>query len=154
MNLLKSTVAASLLVGAALGIGGYTFIYAEGASYLTNEPSACANCHVMDDHYAAWTKSSHRDVATCNDCHTPHDGVVAKYTAKATSGARHATAFTFGGFPDNLLISDSGARITEQNCRHCHDAMVSTMSAAHAGGEHEDGMSCVRCHADVGHQAR
>ena len=39
----------ALVVGASLGviagIGGYTFVYAKGASYLTNDPAACANCH-------------------------------------------------------------------------------------------------------------
>ncbi|HYP29673.1 MAG TPA: NapC/NirT family cytochrome c [Blastocatellia bacterium] len=58
-------------VGLAAGVGGYTFIYAKGYSYLTNDPAACANCHIMQDHYDGWIKSSHRSVAACNDCHTP-----------------------------------------------------------------------------------
>lgn len=33
--------------GLAVGVGGYTFVYARGASYLTNDPAACANCHVI-----------------------------------------------------------------------------------------------------------
>ncbi|MBE2216221.1 MAG: NapC/NirT family cytochrome c, partial [Opitutaceae bacterium] len=57
-------------LGAALGICGYTFIYAKGYSYLVNDPAACANCHVMEEQYSGWMKSSHRAVATCNDCHT------------------------------------------------------------------------------------
>jgi hypothetical protein len=28
----------------------YTFVYAKGYSYLTNDPGACANCHIMADH--------------------------------------------------------------------------------------------------------
>ena len=59
--------------GLGLGVGGYTFLYAKGWSYFTNDPAACANCHVMREHYNAWIKSSHRAVATCNDCHTPHN---------------------------------------------------------------------------------
>jgi hypothetical protein len=39
------------LAGILIGLGGYTFIYAKGYSYLTNEPAACANCHVMRDHF-------------------------------------------------------------------------------------------------------
>src|SRR6266446_5493121 len=62
-----------IVLGLGLGIGGYTFLYAKGWSYLTNDPAACANCHVMREHYDAWIKSSHRAVATCNDCHTPHN---------------------------------------------------------------------------------
>jgi len=38
-------VAVSLCVGVVGGTGGYTFYYAEGASYLSNDPTACINCH-------------------------------------------------------------------------------------------------------------
>jgi cytochrome c nitrite reductase small subunit len=41
------TLALAVLTGAMIGIGAYTFIYAKGYSYLTNNPAACANCHVM-----------------------------------------------------------------------------------------------------------
>src|SRR5688572_17989710 len=62
----------SVAIGGAAGLGAYTFMYAKGASYLTNNPAACANCHIMNDQYDGWIKSSHRSVAGCNDCHTPH----------------------------------------------------------------------------------
>ena len=65
----RLTVIAGVVLGLLLGIGGFTFIYARGASYLTNDPGACANCHVMQDHFDAWQRSSHRAVAVCNDCH-------------------------------------------------------------------------------------
>jgi cytochrome c nitrite reductase small subunit len=155
MSLLRSIIAVSLIVGAALGIGAYTYIYADGASYMSNASEVCANCHVMEDHYAAWMKSSHSGVATCNDCHTP-PGTVSKYVTKARSGWNHASAFTVGGFPDRLLISESGARVTEQACRSCHEQMTVAIRQGHGGarGEHGDGVSCVRCHADVGHWVR
>ena len=78
-----------LTLGLLLGVGGYTFIYARGASYLTNNPHACANCHVMQEQYSGWLNSSHRAVAVCNDCHTPHD-VIGKYTTKASAIGRGA----------------------------------------------------------------
>jgi len=64
-------VVLGISIGLAVGVGGYTFLYAGGGSYLTNNPAACANCHVMREHYDGWVASSHRSVATCNDCHTP-----------------------------------------------------------------------------------
>ena len=60
-----------VVIGVAVGIGAYTFVYARGWSYLTDDPAACANCHVMREQFDGWLKSSHRAVATCNDCHTP-----------------------------------------------------------------------------------
>jgi cytochrome c nitrite reductase small subunit len=91
-------VIAAVLVGLLIGLGGYTFVYAKGYSYLTNDPGACANCHVMRDHFAAWTRASHRAVAVCNDCHTPPD-VVGKYVTKARNGFWHWFYFTTGRYP-------------------------------------------------------
>src|SRR3954465_15634452 len=97
-------VVLSIPIGLAAGICGYTFVYAKGGSYLTNDPAACANCHVMQEQYDGWLKSSHRAVAVCNDCHTPHD-VVGKYGTKFTNGVHHSYAFTTGRFPDVIRIA-------------------------------------------------
>ena len=82
-------LAFAVAIGLAAGIGGYTFVYAHGASYLTNDPAACINCHVMREQYDGWIKSSHRAVAVCNDCHTPHD-LVGKYATKGQNGFWHS----------------------------------------------------------------
>jgi nitrate/TMAO reductase-like tetraheme cytochrome c subunit len=74
----RNTLLLEVALGLAIGLGGYTFIYSKGYSYLTNNPAACANCHVMRAQYDAWLKSSHRSAATCNDCHTPHN-IFGKY---------------------------------------------------------------------------
>ncbi|MFW5942556.1 MAG: cytochrome c nitrite reductase small subunit, partial [Chloroflexota bacterium] len=51
------------VAGGAVGLGGFTFIYAEGASYLSDDPNACVNCHVMRDVHDAWNHGSHKAVA-------------------------------------------------------------------------------------------
>ena len=99
------TLLAALALGMAVGLGLFTFGYARGYSYLTNDPEACANCHIMSEHFAAWTKASHKTVATCNDCHTPHD-LVGKYIVKAKNGFWHSFYFTTGNFPDPLRITE------------------------------------------------
>lgn len=143
---IKGTIV-GMAVGMAVGVGGYVFIYAKGGSYLTNNPAACANCHIMQDHYDAWIKSSHRSVATCNDCHTP-SGFIPKYYTKADNGFWHSFAFTSGKYPDPLRIKPRNMRVTEKACYKCHSDIVQDISTAHgASGE----LSCVRCHAGVGH---
>ncbi len=148
-------ISAALLVGVAAGLGVFTFGYAKGASYLTNNPAACANCHVMSEHYSAWMKSSHRSVATCNDCHTPHD-LVRKYVTKAENGFWHSFAFTSGRYPDPLRIKPRNNRVTEQACRYCHVEIVSAIDpVAHTGRPPPASeLSCIRCHAYVGHWVR
>lgn len=142
-----AAILVGILAGAAVGVGSFTFIYAEGASYLTNNPAACANCHVMQEHLDAWIKSSHHSVATCNDCHTPHD-FFGKYLTKGRNGFNHSLAFTTGWFHEPIRITQRNHEITEQACRYCHADIVQQIDARHAPGE---AMSCVRCHWDVGH---
>jgi len=137
----------AILLGAALGLGLYTFIYAKGASYLTDDPSACANCHIMGDHFAGWVKSSHARVAVCNDCHTP-SGFVSKYTVKASNGFWHSFAFTTGWFHDPLQIKSRNHGVTEAACRKCH---LEILAAMDAGQGDEDQVACIRCHRSVGH---
>ncbi len=141
-------LAAAAALGLAAGVGGYTFVYARGASYLTNDPAACANCHVMQEHYDAWLKSSHRSVATCNDCHTPA-GFLPKYATKASNGFWHSFAFTTGRFPDPLRIKPHNRAIAQQACLKCHADVVEAMGGAHDG---PGGPDCARCHASVGHE--
>ena len=139
------------LFGLSLGVGAFTFIYAKGASYLGHDSVACANCHVMREQYDGWVKSSHRSVAQCNDCHTPHE-FLAKYATKALNGFRHSWAFTTGDFHEPIQIGARNRTVTEQACRHCHEDIVRAMIAlgsAHGGAR--GGVSCVRCHDSVGH---
>lgn len=135
-------------LGAALGVGGYTFIYAKGASYLTNNPQACANCHVMQNHYDGWMKSSHRAVAVCNDCHAPHT-LVGKYWTKADNGFWHSFKFTTGKFPDNIQMREVNRRVTEKACLHCHRQIVDAITPIPHTAENMT--SCIRCHGGVGH---
>jgi cytochrome c nitrite reductase small subunit len=140
-------ILAGMALGVAAGVGGYTFLYARGASYLTNDPSACANCHVMQEQLDGWVKSSHHGVAVCNDCHTPHD-LVGKYVTKASNGYHHSLAFTMGDFHEPIRIKERNREVTEAACRRCHADIVQAIDASHAPGR---ALSCIRCHSSVGH---
>jgi len=154
----------AVLIGIAIGLGAFTFVYAKGFSYLTNDPAACANCHIMDEHYAAWLKSSHRAVAGCNDCHTPH-ALVPKYATKARNGFWHSFYFTTGNFPYPLRITERNHQVTEAACRDCHATMTAMVDHAVAveavGGEATTAglrgaqpLECTSCHEYVGHWVR
>jgi cytochrome c nitrite reductase small subunit len=140
-------VVLGIAAGLFFGIGGYAFVYARGASYLTNNPAACANCHIMQEQYDGWQRASHRAVAVCNDCHAPHT-FVGKYTTKALNGFWHSFYFTTGGFQDPIRVTPRNAAVTEQTCRDCHEAVVRAIDHAPAAGR---ALSCVQCHRNVGH---
>ena len=139
-------IVAAVVVGIAAGIGAFTFVYARGAAYLTNDPAACANCHIMQEQYDGWTVSSHRSVAVCNDCHTP-DAVAPKYFTKALNGFHHSLAFTTGRFHEPIEIGARNRAITEAACRRCHAELVQAIEGHAPTGA----IDCIRCHHSVGH---
>jgi cytochrome c nitrite reductase small subunit len=142
-SILISAVVVSALAGVVVGMGGYTFVYAKGGSYLTDDPAACANCHIMREHYDAWQKSPHHAAATCNDCHTPQ-AFVPKYVTKAVHGWNHSRAFTTDDFHEPIRITASSLEVVEIQCRRCHGDVVDAIDTGSA-------TTCVRCHASVGH---
>jgi cytochrome c nitrite reductase small subunit len=136
----------AIMIGVLIGASGHTFLDAHGLSYMSNDPAACVNCHVMRDHFDAWQHSSHERVAGCNDCHVPHD-FLGKYFAKAEHGYRHSKAFTLQNFHEPIRITDADLKIVQNNCVRCHEAMVDQMHISPKGERAE----CVHCHQTVGH---
>lgn len=146
-------VAIAVLGGSTLGLGVFTFSYAKGYSYLLDEPAACANCHVMEEHYSAWLKSSHSAVATCNSCHTPHP-LLAKYYVKAQNGFWHSFYFTTGTYPYPIRITAPNQAVVEVNCRDCHQRITAAIDHGPPSAGAAQALSCTRCHRYVGHWVR
>ncbi len=141
-------LALAAIVGMLLGAGVFTVVYAEGLSYLSNDPEACVNCHIMREQFAGWQTGPHKDAATCNDCHVPHK-LLSKYIGKAMNGWHHSSAFTLQDYPDPIRIKAGNAEVLEQNCRTCHRELVADITG-HYGSDRE-GPPCVQCHRNVGH---
>lgn len=152
-------VLTAALIGAAAGLGGFTFRYAEGLSYFSTDPKACANCHVMNDQYASWAKGPHHANATCSQCHLPHD-FVGKYIAKAENGYHHSKGFTLEDFHEPIMIKPKNAAILQNTCLQCHgefvhDIVTSGRRPAHPQAPEADRgqIRCVHCHRSTGHGA-
>lgn len=146
----KGTIVFVICLGVLAGIGTFTFGYGNGASYLSNNPQTCVNCHVMQGHLDSWQQSSHHHVAVCNDCHLPHD-FVGKWVTKADNGFFHSLAFTLGDYPDSIRIKPRNQRVTQSTCVSCHQDFVHALLPTTKG---QDMQSCVHCHSDVGHAGR
>ncbi len=134
--------------GVLLGVGTFTFWYAQGGSYFSSDPRSCMNCHIMRPHFDSWQHGSHHAHAKCVDCHLPHD-FVGKWIAKAENGFFHSKAFTLQDFPEPIQITPKNSRILNANCVHCHQDLVDHLRQH--GAFHDENDSCVRCHPSVGH---
>jgi cytochrome c nitrite reductase small subunit len=141
----------AVLLGVLVGAGAFTFQYANGFAYLSDDPRACVQCHVMREHFDGWQKASHHGVATCNDCHLPHD-LPSKLWVKAENGFWHSLRFTLQDFHEPIAIRPKNRDVLLANCLRCHGEMVAHVVGR---GEEEPGaLGCVRCHDAVGHGPR
>lgn len=141
------------LLGLAVGVLSYTFVYAEGASYLSNDPEACANCHVMREVLQDWRAGDHHHTAVCNDCHVPQQPAL-KWLVKGMNGAHHSYAFTFLDTPANIRPSRISQVIVRQNCVRCHGPLLPHALTAKINAKDafsNDTPNCLACHRQVGH---
>lgn len=141
-------------LGVLSGLGLLIFRISNASSYLSNDPQACINCHVMTTQYISWQKSSHARVATCNDCHVPHDNIFLTYSFKARDGIRHATMFTFRLEPQVIRIKEAGINVVQANCIRCHNMRVSStwlITVTGTSASHGQGQLCWNCHKETPH---
>lgn len=123
-------------------------------SYLSDNPAACVNCHVMAPYYATWQNGSHGRVTVCNDCHVPQDNFISKYFFKASDGLRHSYMFTFRLEPQVIRIHQAGRNAVQNNCIRCHSNQIHPISVRAISGqsiqEHGD-CYCWDCHRETPH---
>ncbi len=149
---------AALLLGVMAGAGSYTANNAQALSYLSDDPKACVNCHIMREAHDTWQKSGHGHVAKCVDCHLPHD-TVGKWATKVEHGWNHSVAFTLQNFHEPIQIKGRSLAVVEQNCVGCHRNLLggvlqaqTAFQNAHTNLDAGQGvLGCVSCHRGVGH---
>ncbi len=142
-------------LGVLAGLGMLILRISNATAYLSNDPQACINCHVMTTQYISWQKSSHARFATCADCHVPQDNFIRTYMFKASDGLRHAYMFTFRLEPQVIQIKDAGTNVVQENCIRCHANQLHrtaainfiTVSMREAG----EGKFCWECHRETPH---
>lgn len=143
-----------LLFGILIGLFVFIFYISNAASYLSDDPKTCVNCHVMKSQYASWFHSSHARNATCNDCHVPHNNVLNKYYFKAKDGMRHATIFTMRGEPQVIQIKEAGKEVVQANCERCHQELIYDAKLVKLAEGNVHSLSdrhCWECHREVPH---
>ena len=97
------------------GMFAYVVHASKMVSYLSEDPKVCINCHTMNTEYATWQHSSHRERATCVDCHLSHESFVDKILAKSRDGFKHSYAMTFRTYLDDQMSGQLARK-----CWDCH----------------------------------
>ncbi|MDO4190631.1 MAG: cytochrome c nitrite reductase small subunit [Bacteroidales bacterium] len=137
-------------------VGGiFLFLYLLRAhTYLSNDSSACINCHIMSPYYVTWMHSSHARNTTCNDCHVPHDNVVHTYAFKGMDGMKHVGLFLTNQERMSPKIEQAGQNVVMDNCIRCHTELITEMVAPVNTDMQRavaDGKKCWDCHRNIPH---
>lgn len=143
-----------IITGSIIGLLAFILYTSNAVSYLSDKPETCINCHVMVPQYATWQHSSHRENASCNDCHVPHNNVFNKYYFKAKDGLRHATMFTLRMEPQVIFIHEAGQKVVHDNCIRCHSELLTdTKLDTQTNFKHyeKSERECWDCHREVPH---
>ncbi|WP_028584331.1 cytochrome c nitrite reductase small subunit [Desulfogranum mediterraneum] len=135
---------------------GYLVNLSKALSYLSSDPKACINCHVMQTQYATWQHSSHAQRASCVECHLPRDTMANKYAAKARDGWNHTLVFTMNSYQQNIGISADGAKRVQANCIACHAELTAVIRSSSDSYHDFKGIpnrdrTCWECHREVPH---
>lgn len=154
----RARIACFIGFGILVGLGVVVAKVSRATSYMGDDPTTCVNCHVMRSEYTSWRHSSHAAVATCNDCHLPHDSKLDALAFKARDGIYHSTIFTLRLEPEVIQLSSAAKPVVQSNCVRCHSAMVGNIYCpiedqnvyAHGSGDQEKKW-CWSCHREVPH---
>ncbi|MFI5237976.1 MAG: cytochrome c nitrite reductase small subunit, partial [Ignavibacteriales bacterium] len=143
-----------ILLGIFSGLLIFTIHIGNATSYLSDDPAACVNCHVMAPQFATWQNSSHARFTVCNDCHVPQDNIFERYFFKASDGLRHSYMFTFRLEPHVIIIHEAGRNAVQENCIRCHSEQIHPISVRAISNqsiqEYGDGY-CWDCHRETPH---
>jgi cytochrome c nitrite reductase small subunit len=127
------------------------FIYVtDPVSYMGNDPTTCANCHVMDSAYEDWYHGPHGRSVLCSECHAPHDNLIVYYYVKTKLGLRDVYAFSTGQIPALIRASAATKKTVQANCIRCHAATVENIMAGTQPYDRE----CWDCHRTTAHGER
>jgi len=132
------------LAGVAAGVALLLVRLSNATSYLSDKPETCINCHVMSNAYATWQRGSHGHVAVCNDCHVPHDNLIAKMAFKAQDGMRHSYVFTLRKEPQVIRLSAGAVPVVQNNCIRCHEDQLAMVRVPGASER-----KCWDCHSNI-----
>lgn len=145
---------AVFLIAVITGLGFFMSKEAELVSYMSDDPLACVNCHVMTPVYNSWMHSSHREWASCNDCHVPHNNIFNKYYFKAKDGLFHASVFTLRAEPEVMFMREESQEVVQNNCIRCHVQQVTQTKYDGYISDHVENRTerkCWECHQEVPH---
>ncbi len=140
-----------LFWGGVVGVTSLIIALSVGMIAYTEQSSFCRTCHIMDEPWDVWAKSTHARVR-CNVCHV-HPGLWNALKHKPAGLLEVWAVITDNpSQPRNVHAPDN------VNCEQCHKSKRKVSSTGDLLMPHEAhtklrGLKCVDCHRDLVHTA-
>jgi len=132
-----------VLVVVGAGLGAFLGFGPPKLFAKSESPEFCGSCHVMESRYEAWFHAGAHRRVKCVDCHLPNDNVVHHLAGKMFDGGQEFLAFHTGRFPEDIRLSNHGAKVLRENCLRCHSETMARVN--------ED-RNCWFCHRQLRHK--
>ncbi|MDA8429699.1 MAG: cytochrome c nitrite reductase small subunit [Geobacteraceae bacterium] len=146
MRLLKSKkcwITILAMVFAGLSLLAFLLVGPPQLLALSESPTFCASCHVMEEQHTAWSHAGAHRRIRCVDCHLPNGNPLVHYVWKSIDGMKDVVVFNSGMVPDRITLSEHGAKVVQGNCIRCHAEAVSQMDTTR---------QCWGCHRQLRHR--
>lgn len=134
-----------LAIGFTIAVMGMATC-AMGYAYF-EKPAVCGGCHAMEQAYASWKMSNHKQIA-CTECHLPNDGLATKVAAKARTGINDVYHELVRDYPATINVTAQGKAYLADNCRRCHLSTVETTKMMQSGQD-----CATKCHRGLVHSS-
>ncbi|XER14919.1 Cytochrome c-type protein NrfH [Sporomusa aerivorans] len=136
-NALKLMAIGFIVAVAGMAMAGFGYAQAE-------KPQFCGSCHSMEQAYATWQASNHKQIE-CTECHLPNNNLAVKLAAKTQTGINDVYHEVLRDYPATIKVTAQGKKIIADNCLRCHQSTVETTGMG-AGGQ-----DCTKCHRSLVH---
>jgi len=124
-------------------VGSFAAFGPPGIYAKSESPEFCGSCHVLQPEYEAWFHSGAHSRVKCVDCHLPNDNFANHLLWKTLDGLKDTVKFHTGMVAADIRLSEHGAHVVADNCRRCHNELISRINVDRR---------CWECHRNLSHR--
>lgn len=101
-NALKLMAIGFIVAVAGMAMAGFGYAQAE-------KPQFCGSCHSMEQAYATWQASNHKQIE-CTECHLPNNNLAVKLAAKTQTGINDVYHEVLRDYPATIKVTAQGKK--------------------------------------------
>jgi cytochrome c nitrite reductase small subunit len=144
-----------IAVGMVTAIFVLLLVVENRSGTLSRSSKSCQKCHLLDNSYNTWKDGSHKEHATCSDCHLPHRGTSRYMVFQAKNAIKKLHSFVENHSLSHDRMGNRAKNALYENCLRCHQeqvfntlrgSMETRVSNPEVAALPESQKNCLKCH--------